>query len=421
MMFGKSHIRIIFHSLIWAVAALLLALGLYGISISAIGLGLEDFLPPTHQGHVWASARTDILGSWAVNMNWPNLDYGSPLTQMQMIKQFENVANTPHIVEIDTRMLWIAELAFWTTRQCDYNNGLEPPEDRICGRDYFFEPDSKCSGAWKRNIYGLRDKYFSADNEEQCLPYDGGVCRPTSKMHPDDLRDLGIDPHNVTAEDARESWCPVFEGWSEKKMTFCVRKWYELAGTGGLVLNKEAECAGDFCKDYMVKVPIMYSSGPSMTAKGVVSHDLTLQMMEQTRFFCDEDEGLHCWMSGPPYDYWSQYDGIQMNFVEISGASVLIGFGMSLAFLACQFFCDGQHSSWKILCGSLVGALLIAANCFFCLVAVVGISMLAGVSLTAFSLMSFVLSVGFAVEYSGKRICGRQQHFASGSSIHSQR
>lgn len=401
LIFGESYIRVITHSLIWACAALMVALGLYGISIATVGLGLEDFLPADHQANVWATARTEILGSWPVHMNWPGVDYGSADTQMHMIQQFEAVANTPHLVEIDTRMLWIAELALWTTRQCDYNLALGPPESRICGRDQvFIDEQSICSGTWKRNVYGLREKYFT-DDSEQCQPYNGGVCRPTSEMHPDDLRDLGIDPEAITAEEAKESWCPVFEGWSEEKMTFCIRKWYEqVDGIGGLVLDKDAECEGEYCKDYMVKVPIPYSAGPSMAAHGVVSHELTLEMMEQTRALCDQDLELHCWMSGPPFDFWSQYEGIQMNLVEISGASVLIGFAISLIFFACQLFKDGQYPLWQVLLGSLVGAMIIAATCFFCLVAVVGLSIISGVSLTAFSIMSFVLSVGFAVEYS---------------------
>ena len=104
--------------------------------------------------------------------------------------------------------------------------------------------------------------------------------------------------------------------------------------------------------------------------------------------------------SGPPFDYWSQYENISMNLVEISGASVLIGFGISWVFLAGKLFSDRRHGALKVIAGSLVGAMLIAATCFFCLVAVIGISILSGVSMTAFSIMSFVLSVGFAVEYS---------------------
>ncbi|CAB9518815.1 Protein patched homolog 1 [Seminavis robusta] len=392
LLFGEPFIRIITHSIIWGVAALLLALGLFGISRATVGLGLEDFLPSDHQGHLWASARTDILGSWVINMNWPDIDYTDPDVQMRMVQQFERVISTPHIVEIDTRMLWIAEFGFWSSRLCDYNLAAE---DRKCGRDQVFQQGSTCAGTWKRNTHGLRTKYESA-SDEQCQPYDGGICRRASELHPDDLLSLGI-----TVAD-NSTWCPVFEGWSQAKTEFCLRSWYEISsgGAGNLVVDQEIECEGESCHDFMVKFPIPFSAGPPMTARDVVSHELTLEMMMQTRAVCDQDPDLHCWMSGAPFDFWSQYEGIQMNLVEIAGASVFIGFGISLFFFVLKQCHDGRNSAVKVLSAGLVGALVIGGNCFFCLVAVVGISILSGVSLTAFSIMSFVLSVGFAVEYS---------------------
>ena len=155
-----------------------------------------------------------------------------------------------------------------------------------------------CTGTWKLNTLGLREKYFS-DDADVCQPNDGGVCRPTSQMHPDDLTDLGIDPLNISDDEATASWCPVFEGWDDDKLSFCTRKWFEITGgMGGLVIDSEAVCEGESCEEYTVKIPIPYSSGPSMTASGVVSHELTLEMMHQTRSFCDEDQNLKCWMSG---------------------------------------------------------------------------------------------------------------------------
>jgi predicted RND superfamily exporter protein len=61
---------------------------------------------------------------------------------------------------------------------------------------------------------------------------------------------------------------------------------------------------------------------------------------------------------------------------------------------------ETQHSFGKLVVGSLVGAFLIAATTILSLVAVSGLSVLFDVPFTGFSTMSFVLSVGFAVEYS---------------------
>jgi hypothetical protein len=99
-------------------------------------------------------------------------------------------------------------------------------------------------------------------------------------------------------------------------------------------------------------------------------------------------------------DYWSQYENIFQALLELSGLSLLVGFIISFVFLFGKFYFEKRHTLSRIITGSLLGALLIVGTMILSLVAVVGISILCGVSLTGFSNMSFVLSVGFAVEYS---------------------
>lgn len=77
-----------------------------------------------------------------------------------------------------------------------------------------------------------------------------------------------------------------------------------------------------------------------------------------------------------------------------------MGFGVSFIFLFLKLWFEQHHSTRKIIVGSLVGALLIAVTTILSLVAVSGLSALFDVSFTGFSIMSFVLSVGFSVEYS---------------------
>jgi predicted RND superfamily exporter protein len=103
---------------------------------------------------------------------------------------------------------------------------------------------------------------------------------------------------------------------------------------------------------------------------------------------------------GAPYDYWSQYVDIFKVFAEIAGIAVGIGFIISFLFLLLTFFVETHHGVCKIVCGSVVGALLIAITTVLSLVSVAGLTVLAGVNLTGFSNMSVVLSVGFSVEYS---------------------
>jgi multidrug efflux pump subunit AcrB len=104
-------------------------------------------------------------------------------------------------------------------------------------------------------------------------------------------------------------------------------------------------------------------------------------------------------LAGIPYDYWSQYEDIDMILLEIGGISIAVGFGIALIFLFFKINSERNHSTSNVFIGSLIGALLIAVTMILSIVAVVGLSVLADVTLTGFSVMSFVLSVGFVVEY----------------------
>jgi hypothetical protein len=230
---GNSSFRVVSHLLLWLATAALLGVSIWGITEREVGLGLEDFFPDDNQAHQWASMRTKNLASWAVAMNWGALNYGDPDTQMKMIRQFEQIVEHPNIAEIDTKRLWMADLTVWTTRQCDGNVARSNPDVYNCGRDQIWSIDnSTCAGTWKRNVYGLREKYFDNGASGTCQAYEGGICRPTRQMHPDDLIDLGVNPDDP-GEDAETVWCPVFEGWSDEKMGFCVKQWRFLTGGGG--------------------------------------------------------------------------------------------------------------------------------------------------------------------------------------------
>jgi len=105
-------------------------------------------------------------------------------------------------------------------------------------------------------------------------------------------------------------------------------------------------------------------------------------------------------MSATPFNYWEQYLSIENVLIEASAAAIGVGFCVAFIFLFGTLKHDGEHSNKKILAGSALGATLIAMTTLISLVAVVGISVLLEVNMTAFSGMSYLLSVGFAVEYS---------------------
>jgi hypothetical protein len=80
--------------------------------------------------------------------------------------------------------------------------------------------------------------------------------------------------------------------------------------------------------------------------------------------------------------------------------SVVIAFIVSFLFLLYKLLQEHHHGRTKVVAGSLAGASLIAVTTCLSLISVSGLGILANVNLTAFSVMSFVLSAGFAVEYS---------------------
>merc|ERR1712137_775226 len=137
-----------------------------------------------------------------------------------------------------------------------------------------------------------------------------------------------------------------------------------------------------------------------MFSFGLFSHQDTLDLIEQTRAVCDNDPEIHCWVGGIPYNYWEQYLWVEQTLLLAGGAAIGLGFFVAFLFLFIKLKHEKKHTTGKIFMGSVAGSLLITVTTALSLVPVVGLSVLAGVSFTAFSDMSFVLSVGFAVEYS---------------------
>lgn len=228
-------------------------------------------------------------------MNWGEVDYTDPENQLQVIQQFEAVAASPLVAEAETKTLWLADFLIWTTYQCTENFSRDDPNVFVCGKDEVFPGDgTTCSGKWTPNTLGLREKLFGDD--DTCIPREGGICRPTSQMHPDDL-------DTVDGNSDAVSWCPVFEGWSEDKLSFCLTRWRDTTGGGGnlLLLNETGtprECPGEYRTDETVEVPIRYATGPGMFAIDLISHQITIDMIDETRAACDDHPTIRCWMSG---------------------------------------------------------------------------------------------------------------------------
>lgn len=241
----------------------------------------QDFLPSTHQASAWAEARTELLGVWIMGISWGALQYRDPNVQMKMMKQFEDVVSSQYVTDMDTEDLWIASFNLWTTSQCGTSKNAHEFTGGHCGIDHVYPQDgSTCTGTWKRNKFGLRTTTSdNTEGQDSCAVSKPkrGVCRPTSDLHPDDLKGKGVVAHN-------DIWCPVFEGWSDEKLSFCLGKW----GGGGLPIREHGQ----------VKVPIPFSTGPSLTGFNMTSHDKTMEMIRETRSDCDDNADVHCWMTG---------------------------------------------------------------------------------------------------------------------------
>lgn len=410
LMIQPGMLRTATHVFVFLAALALLAVAIFGYTETEVGLGLEDFFPTDNQAGKWASHRTEHLATWSITMNWGRVDYTDPQQQQKVIRQYEEVAQTPHVSAPDTRFLWIADLLIWSSRHCTEDFSKLNATKVECGREQIYsetenENEETCAGTWVKNTLGLRNKVAGDIYDEKCVPRQEGICRMTSQMHPFDLQELAAAGVYDPAKDMEASWCPVLQGFSEDRLKFCVERWREHTGGRGSLLLEEntatenPDCSNEFFTDDSIVSPIAIASGPTMYGIRLFSHEDTLDMIDETRAFCDDDETTHCFMSGIPYDYWEQYTKVDDLLYQIVGGSVAIGFVVSFAFLFGKLTCEHDHPASQVLGGSLIGAFLIAITCILSTMTVIGLSSLANVTLTAFSDMAFVLSIGFVVEY----------------------
>lgn len=328
-----------------------------------------------------------------------------------MMKQYEDIVDTKYVTRKDTKWLWIASFNLWTTRHCQTNFNRDDPLVKECGSDQLFvgkgdeeDTNTACAGTWVENTIGLKERTFTSLDSTECSPYRDGICRPGTEMFAEDLDAI----NGVTTK----SYCPVFEGWSEPKLKFCLQKWREFTGgSGGLLVeegtatpfvNDDETCpggSGEFIPDDEVQSPIPISNSPTLYANKLFTHEDTVEMIKETRAICDKNEKIHCFMAGIPFDFWEQYLTVNETLALLSGVAVAVGFVVATVFLFLELDpASDDFGSKEKAVASLCGGLLIACTIIVSLVPVIGISMLLNVNLTAFSNMAFVLSVSFATE-----------------------
>ena len=245
------------------------------------------------------------MAAWPIGMSWGKVDYTKPDNQLKIMKQFEDVVDSSFVLQVDTKWLWIADFNLWTTRQCGEN--FDSPDKNECGADQTYVGDASdngtvCEGTWVENTFGLKaQKIESVLSTETCDPFDYGICRPSTEMFEEDLNAI-----NASSTDEK-FYCPVFEGWSEDKLKFCVQRWRKFTGGRGGILVEEGtatpysedgvELPGEFIKDDEIISPIPISSSPTMYANNLLTHEKTVDMIKETRAICGDAE-IHCFMTG---------------------------------------------------------------------------------------------------------------------------
>ena len=305
LVFG--HYRRMVHLSVVLISFSLMGVGIYGITQRKVGMSLKDFFPDNNPAGAWSRHRSDVLASWAHVMKWGAIDYTSPSVQMRMIQQFEGVVDSPHVAQLDTKQLWMSNLLLWSSRHCVDNFDRDHFDSLECGRDQYFAPDdSYCSGTWVENELELHEKNIYNATDPTCYPYEGGICRPGRAMHIIDLQDMGVNPREAEGK----SYCPVIDGWSKEKWQFCLVQWRNVSGVDGGFLEvpdtatTKEHCEYMFHNDAELVWPIPISEGPAMFSYDLFTHDDTLDMLAETRAWCDDDEEIHCMLSGIAYDYW---------------------------------------------------------------------------------------------------------------------
>jgi hypothetical protein len=307
IMLGENSLfRNLVHFFVFISGIALVVVGSIGISQHEVGVGLEDLFPRDNQAALWAHVRNDALASWSINIQWGQNDYTEPDIQMQMIKQFEDIAATSRVADLDTKQLWIAEFALWASRLCEENMVRRDNfEAGLCGYDQIFKDEGTvCFATWKLNKYDLREKHITSfDNDTVCYPSENGICRPASQLHPEDLKEIIVlNPTLIVNQTT--SFCPTIDSWSDAKWQFCLVQWRNATGTtnGNLIVEdvngSPTECPGAYRNDQSVMWPIPFVTGPTMFAYDLFTHADTLDMMNDVRQYCDHHPTIHCWMQG---------------------------------------------------------------------------------------------------------------------------
>lgn len=395
--YSKVIVATPFKVLVLFIGIALAAIGGVGCTNIEIGLDLEQFFPEASQGYAFAKARKDNFPAWPMYVSWGELQYAHGPTQMQMVKAYEDVAATSRVTSTDSTLVWVTQFALWGTNDC-----LGEDQRENCGVSGVEGANAPggtwdCSASWIPNTIGLN---LDTDTPQ-------GYCKLAK-----DICDASFAEDFPNAND-NDSYCPVIDTMgsgdnADDHLAACMGKWYD----SNMFLGGGYAFADD-CKT--PAMPIQYTTAGAPQLYAIKLDDTTayVDMIKDARVVCDDDRtyemhagasATQCFVDGIAVSYWEQYLKIMDLTIGICVLVVAVSLIIAFLFLSVELTCGASGASDKStmqkLTAASVAGLLIALILALSLFSVLGISSLLGVNLSAFSLMSYLMAVGFAVEFS---------------------
>lgn len=381
MLFRRVYWPVVRHPMvrviILAIAVALVAFGCISLRDIDVGLDMQDLFPDSVQAKEFVTNRMLYFPVWPTKVYWGEIDYLNPDLQMKMARQWENVVSTSHIAPgVQTNLVWTAAFAEWgvpshyTVGPCSrgnaYTNGncAETVHADIGGRT--------CQATFRPNTMGLK------------LKAEGGICHRTSDL-------------NLTGTHRAESVCPVMELASSAEFAECFARWNKYTRQVALVSPGLVYDADELTPTMPIEVSS--AGGTSMYAYNLSTTQDYVALLRDTRWFTDDDDSVHTWMSGIAYEYFEQYLTIEGFMWSIGAWSAAASFVVSFIFLVVSISASRLGALVHRLWSCCVGAFLISAVVAASMLTVWGITAAAGVQLSGFTAVSVLFATGFAVEY----------------------
>ena len=209
--------------------------------------------------------------------------------------------------------------------------------------------------------------------------------------------------------DETASYCPVFmkrdntttETWNENDQARCLKEWKNRT-LGARLADPGYKTTAD---GFTPQVPIEYTkAGTLLFCEDLHTTDDYITFIKESREVCEgNNHGLRCFVDAHAINYWEQYITIN-EFLATNGIyGIALAFVASWTFMFADFIIRGQHMTkqklYKAFLAAGAGALMIIFVVLLSFLTVYGISSWWGVGLTVITVIGYLMSVGFCVEY----------------------